>query len=113
MDSLIAIRFPPYGILGVLPGGAVVYTVRGDGLFPRTVGRVVILDNGGAFEILYGSLQTGAFHGGNFYGVVSRQYSPDTLWKYTPAAPPNDRLTSLTTAYGLNLTSTGGLLLAF
>lgn len=74
----------PRSVLGQFPDGSLLYVARGDGLFPNFNYRLALLSNGVPTEILQGDLASHAFLGGSFYGVVTRRYYPDTLWRYSP-----------------------------
>lgn len=87
----------PLGVIGQLADGTIVYTGRGDGLFPNYNYRLAYLAAGSLGEILYGNPQSNAIFGGSLYSVISRPYQPTTLFRYNPSLAPGDILTHLGT----------------
>lgn len=85
----------PLSIIGQLSNGTIVYTARGDGLFPNYNYRLAYLSSGTLGEILYGNPLNSAIIGSSLYSVVSRPYQPATLFRYNPTLSPDDILTNL------------------
>lgn len=100
----------PTGILGVLSGGVLAYTARGDGLFPNYVPRLAVLVPGqGAGELAQGQVSSSVVLGGSLYYNVSGRYTGERFFRYNPALGAN-ALQFFGTMNGVSLRAAGGKL---